>query len=235
VAKPTARALVELAPDARVSRRALDAWPRLEPREHRFTLSIVVRDEGLPEPLAVESFLLAKGKTRRPTVHLQRLADGSGVPGTTLLVAEALIGEGSPFQLEGAREAVLRTVEHFLPFVERHYVMIDSPHDGRPLWDHRAGKRVSIDRAQLRATGGSLEAEPMTPRWHVEPEALGGLAGEPIRMPLGGAFGVGRTILPALGQEGELLAAWGAARMITRTDRRKEKMRRDMWSKVELG
>ena len=50
-----------------------------------------------------------------------------------------------------------------------------------------------------------------------------------------GAFGVGRTILPALGQEGELLAAWGAARIITRTDRRKEQMRREMWSKVELG
>ena len=36
-------------------------------------------------------------------------------------------------------------------------------------------------------------------------------------------------------QEGELLAAWSAARMITRTDRLKEQMRRHMWSKVELG
>jgi hypothetical protein len=75
----------------------------------------------------------------------------------------------------------------------------------------------------------------MVPRWRIEPRSFDGLAGEPIRMPLSGAFGVGRTILPALGQEGELLAAWGAARMITRTDRRKEKMRRDMWTKVELG
>jgi hypothetical protein len=41
--------------------------------------------------------------------------------------------------------------------------------------------------------------------------------------------------LPALGQEGELLAAWSAARLITRTDRRKEQMRREMWSKIELG
>jgi hypothetical protein len=41
--------------------------------------------------------------------------------------------------------------------------------------------------------------------------------------------------LPALGQEGELLAAWSAARLITRTDRHREQMRRDMWSKVELG
>jgi hypothetical protein len=46
---------------------------------------------------------------------------------------------------------------------------------------------------------------------------------------------VGPSTLPALGQEGELLAAWSAARMITRTDKRKERMRREMWSKVELG
>ena len=50
-----------------------------------------------------------------------------------------------------------------------------------------------------------------------------------------GAFVVGKSALPALGQEGQLLAAWSAARVITRTDRRKEKMRREMWSKVELG
>jgi hypothetical protein len=54
-------------------------------------------------------------------------------------------------------------------------------------------------------------------------------------MPIAGVFGVGRAVLPALGQEGELLAAWSASRLITRTDGRKEKMRREMWSKVEIG
>ena len=126
-------------------------------------------------------------------------------------------------------------LERFIPFLDRHYLVIDSPHDGRPLWDLRSGSRVLVDRARVRMTGGSLDAEPMTPRWRIEPRTLYGLAGEPLRTPLGGAFVVGRTTLPALGQEGELLAAWGAARIITRTDRRKEKMRRDMWSKVEIG
>jgi hypothetical protein len=75
----------------------------------------------------------------------------------------------------------------------------------------------------------------MAARWRVDPPSFHGLAGEPLRAPLGGAFGVGPSTLPALGQEGELLAAWGAARLITRTDRRRERMRRDMWSKIELG
>jgi hypothetical protein len=75
----------------------------------------------------------------------------------------------------------------------------------------------------------------MAARWRIEPPAFHGLAAEPLRTPLGGAFVVGPSTLPALGQEGELLAAWSVARMITRTDKRKERMRREMWSKVELG
>jgi hypothetical protein len=75
----------------------------------------------------------------------------------------------------------------------------------------------------------------MIARHRVTPAALGGLAGEPIRTALGNTFVTGRTVLPALGQEGQLLAAWGVARIITRTDRRKEKMLREMWSKVELS
>ena len=56
-----------------------------------------------------------------------------------------------------------------------------------------------------------------------------------MRVPLNRAFLAGATVMPALGQEGQLLAAWSAARIITRTDRGKERMRREMWSKVELS
>ena len=92
-----------------------------------------------------------------------------------------------------------------------------------------------VDRARIRAGGGSLEAEPMIVRHRVNPAGLAGLAGEPVRTALGNTFVTGRTVLPALGQEGQLLAAWSVARIITRTDRRKEKMLREMWSKVELS
>jgi hypothetical protein len=236
----TARALLDLAVDFEPSRRALMALPHLHPAEWRFVVSIVVRDEGVPEALADEAFLLPAWPHRgldasTPLVHLQRWREPCGIRGATLLLAEAAFREGSPLPVARAREAVLGAVEAMLPFVERHYLMIDSPHDGRPLWDFRSGVRVEVDRAALRAAGGSLEAEPMSARWQVEPATFHGLAGEPIRTPLSGAFVVGPSALPALGQEGELLAAWSAARMITRTDGRKERMRRDMWSKVELG
>jgi len=236
----TTRALLDLTSDFDPPRRALVALPHLLPAEWRFVVSVVVRDEGVPAALADEAFLLAGWPHRgldpfTPLVHLQRHREPCGIPGATLLVAEAAIAEGSPLPLERAREAVLGVLEAMLPFLERHYIVIDSPHDGRPLWDLRSGSLVEVERPALRATGGSVDAEPMAPRWHVESPSFYGLAAEPIRTPVAGAFVVGPSALPALGQEGELLAAWSAARMITRTDRHRERIRRDMWSKVELG
>jgi hypothetical protein len=234
------RAVLDLASDFDPPRRALAALPHLLPAEWRFVVSIVVRDEALPGPLGDEAFLLPVWPHRgldasTPLVHLQRRREPCGIAGATLLVAEAAFPEGTPLPVARAREAVLSAIESLLPFLERHYLVIDSPHDGRPLWDFRSGARKDVDRAAARAGGASLDAEPMAARWQIDPATFHGLGGEPIRAPLAAGFVVGPSVLPALGQEGELLAAWSAARAITRTDRRKERMRREMWSKVELG
>ena len=226
---PTAR-LMELAPDFEptIDERA----PVVEAAGSRFVLSMVVRPEGLPAPLAAESFLLPK--TGRE-VHLQK-ADPAA-DGNVLLVAEALLDDDAP-NLGKAREEILATVMELLPFVERHLVVCDSPNDGRPLWDFRQsnaqdavtigdkawGVRArAVDRSRLRSTHGSVEPEAMLARFRVTNPALEGLGGEPIRTSLGNVFVTGKSVLPALGQEGELLAAWGVARVITRTDRRKRR------------
>ncbi|OJY24546.1 MAG: hypothetical protein BGO98_16705 [Myxococcales bacterium 68-20] len=233
--------LLDLAKGFEPSRSEKD--PDVDPSGARFVVSMVVRPEGLPQQLATESFLLPK--SGRP-VHLQKVPGAS--PDTVLLIAEALI-EDDGADLERTREEILGTVMEFLPFIERHILICDSPHDGRPLWDFRNptsgdprigheswGLRAQmVDRSRLRASGGSMEPELMVPRFRVTPPQLAGLAGEPIRTGLGNVFVTGRSVLPALGQEGELLAAWGVARVITRSDRRKEKMLREMWSKVELS
>lgn len=214
----------------------------LEVAEQRFVVSMVVRSEGLPQPLAAESFILPEDGE---PVHLQRQTGTA--PGTELLVAEALLAAGAP--LARARARLVTTVAQHLPFVERHLLVCDSPHDGEPLWDMRSATAQDtpvgapawglfarpIERARLRQGGASLDAEPMTPRLRVVPPQLSGLAGEPLRTSIGNVLVAGRSTLPALGQEGELLAAWGVARIITRTDRRRQKMLREMWSKVELS
>ena len=240
VADTTHARLAEL---ARIEPRRDEGEPDVDVVDGRFVVSLLVRPEGLPAPLATESFLLPKSGL---PVHLHRAEPTEkGV----LLVAEAIVPTDAA-SLAHAREHVLATVFGYVPFLERHVLVCDSPHDGRPLWDFRTpsssdrtvgdkawGLRAQlVDRARLRAFGGSLEPEPMVPRFRVTPAQLEGLAGEALRMPsLGNVFATGRSVLPALGQEGELLAAWGVARIITRTDRRKERMLREMWSKVELS
>ncbi len=223
--------LTELAEGFSPSRRHMETASKVVPTAQRFVVSLVVKDTGIPELLPHDSFLFPREKDVLPVVHLQSMA--GRVPETTLLVAEAIFPHGR--DLSRAREAVLCTLEQHLPFLTPHVVLCDSPHDGRPLWDLRSGKRVDVDRARLRAGGAQSDAEPPTPLYRVDPPQFMGLGGEPIRAPLTNGFVTGPTVLPALGQEGEVIAAWSAARVITRTDRRKEKMRRDMWSKVELA
>jgi hypothetical protein len=75
----------------------------------------------------------------------------------------------------------------------------------------------------------------MAVQWRVDGPSYLSLGGEPVRGPIGRTLLVGSSVLPALGQEGELIAAWSAVRVITRTDGQKERIRRAMWSKVELG
>jgi hypothetical protein len=154
------------------------------------------------------------------------------------LVVEALIPARAGEPLDGVgRERILEMLGRALPFFDRHLVVVDSPHDGRPLWhyesDGSAGSVKKIERIRLH--GASASAEPMVTQWSVDGPSYLSLAGEPVRGPVGRAMLVGSSVLPALGQEGELLAAWSAVRVITRTDGQKERIRRSMWSKVELG
>lgn len=168
---------------------------------------------------------------RHPVVHLQRMEGLDESPSEVTLVAEMLLPTRGPLTLLEARDAVLSTLRAQLPFLDRHVRVIDSPHDGLPLIDRSTGSEREIDRIHL--AEGTPGAEPMRWQWSVEPSGYLDIAGEPIRGPIPGTFLVGRTVLPGLGQEGELIAAWGAARLITRRDRTRQKMRRQMWTKIE--
>jgi len=223
-----------------VTKSARDDWPRLSAEAGRFVVSLVVNTRGLPGPLSKEAFVVPTERKRKdprhPTVHLQRFeasafSERKQAKDETLLVAEAILPTRGPLTLLEAREAVLGTLRDALPFLDEHLLIVDSAHDGLPLYDHRSGTRREIDRMHLRGTTPS--AEPMERLWKVEPTGYLEVAGEPIRGPIPNTYLVGKTVLPGLGQEGELMAAFGAARLITRKDGARQKMRRQMWRKIE--
>jgi hypothetical protein len=203
----------------------------------------VVRMDPAAEPdappdAANESLLVVE--TLLPT---DKWGGSDKLLGATGLTPADAATQGGP--LMGVRERVLDALKRALPFFERHVVAIDSPHDGRPAWlferrggDERKGEPGNLQRRdveRIHLQGAAADAEPMAVQWAVDRPGYLSLAGEPVRGPVRRTLLVGNTVLPALGQEGELLAAWSAVRLITRADRQKERIRRAMWNKVEIG
>lgn len=227
--------LASLAQGQGIHKRALREWPRITSTIGRFTVSFVVRTEGLPVPFGPEAILFTpdgavSSRVRSPTIHISRYDHPTD--GTTYLSAELLLAEHGPLRLAVARSFVLRALCRELPFVEDHLLLVDSPNDGLPAWIYERGQRV---RELERHTLGLPPIEPMVRQLEVDPPGYLGLSGEPIRGPIERTLLLGRSVMPGMGQEGELLAAWGVARLVTRNDRRKAIMRRDMWTKMEIG
>jgi hypothetical protein len=232
--------VAELARGEGVTKQARNDWPQLRAETSRFVVSLRVKTDGLPDLLPAESFVVPERYARRdprsPALRLSRLSpraldSADPEPESTLLIAEALLPARGALTLLEARDAVLSTLREQLPFLERSLSIVDSPHDGLPLWDFGSGKRREVERLHLR--GASSSAEPMERLWATPPTGYLELAGEPVRGPVRGTYLVGPTVLPGLGQEGELIAAWSAARVITGKDRQRQRMRRQMWSKIE--
>ena len=238
--------LAELSEGHGVSRSARDHWPHVDILGGRFVTSVVVEQAGVPAPLPKESFFVG-GSAAHPDLHVQRFdtnvfnpphSMNEPGPPRCLLVAEMLLPAVGGYHLLGARQAVLSTLRNYIPFLDEHLVLVDSPHDGLP-----AQLFVRDDSGQLREKaverifikGVSPAPEPMQPRIRVQSGSYLAIAGEPLRGPIPGTFLAGPTVLPSLGQEGEVLAAWGVSKIITKKDGARQKMRRQMWTKIETG
>ncbi|MFZ5891666.1 MAG: NAD(P)-binding protein [Myxococcota bacterium] len=234
-------AVADLSGGDGVSKAARRDWPRLTADAGRFVVSLCARRKLMPEPLGSVAFILPEGSARRdprrPVVRLEQL-DPSVFPDAharardeVTLVAETILPARGALTLLEAREAVLQTLRDALPFLDEHLLCVDSVHDGLPLYDYASGTRREVDRIHLEGTAPS--AEPMERLWSVSPMGYLDLAGEPLRGPIPNTYLVGKTVLPALGQEGELIAAASVARIVTHRDRARQRMRRQMWTKIE--
>ncbi|HXS16495.1 MAG TPA: phytoene dehydrogenase, partial [Polyangiaceae bacterium] len=173
-----------------ISKRARDHWPHVNVVGGRFVVSVIVDNAGVPAAFPREAFLIGNHPAL-PDLHVQRydshiLSGNAADAQRTLLVAEMLLPNVSGYHLLGARHAVLGTLRRYLPFIDRHLVLVDSPHDGLPAdlisrqsdgtLDHR-----QIERAFIKGVAPSTE--PMQPRFWVQTGSYLSLAGEPLRGP----------------------------------------------------
>jgi phytoene dehydrogenase-like protein len=234
LANLSGQALMELARGEGLRWTAERNWPTLRAGAGRFVLSAIVRRELLPEPLGQEAFLLPEqgsgGRELGPALHLQCLPC-EGAPDERLLVVETIVPASELGRVRELRRSVLERLRREFPFLDRHLIAVDSPHDGLPLDAYAAGQSASVERREL--VGASAAPEPLERRWHAERWGFLGLAAESVRGPIRGTYLVGKTVLPPLGEEGELIAAWSAAQLVTGRDAHRQRRRRQMWSKLD--
>jgi hypothetical protein len=141
----------------------------------------------------------------------------------TVVAAEATLAGGVPPDF---RERVAAEIARVFPFLPRALLLVDSPHDGRPLFDYRSGHREHVERVLLRSGGARMDVEPMLPL-HYVPVASPqhGLMSEPIETPIGNAWYCGDAVVPGLGQEGLWLAARSVAAVVRSKLPEKERLR----------
>ncbi len=190
VSSLSGEALAELSGGEGITKKARDNWPRVEVVGGHFVVGLRVDPRLWPAPLGQESFLVPQA-TELPTLHLSRLPDGDDLESeskTLLLVAKTIVPDPMLDRLFGAREGVLASLREVFPFLDQHLRLVDSPHDGLPAWLYEetpTGRvRRLVDRIHL--PEASTAAEPMQPRFSINPLGYLGVAGEPVRGPVPG-------------------------------------------------
>jgi len=183
--------------------------------------------------MAREVFVLADASAPFGADNALRIeAHPADDAGRRLLCVEALLPrpavEELPGYLEDVRERLLTALRPVIPFLDEHLLMVDSPHDGRGVEDREKGVELPPDEPWSRG------ASTMETLFGYPVRGALGVCALPIRTPIDRLLLCNEQVIPGLGLEGSFLTAWSAARIVTKADRKKEWMRRGLWTKVEL-
>ncbi len=198
---------------------------------YRYTLNLVVMKKGLPVGMGRTVFYARSAEMPYTGENALRVQSSSIDENRQLLCVQALLPrrevEDEDGYLDTVRERLLASLGELVPFLEEHLLLVDSPHDGRP---------PQFVRVPAERLPGRYRRGPATmPAVHTYPvtSALG-LCALPVRSPIDRLLLCSGQVVPALGTEGAMLAAWSVARIISRSDRSKERMCRGLWTKVEI-
>lgn len=208
----------------------LDAVGAPAPWAVRFTLNLVLAAEAIPEGLARNAFLLAHPRAQLgdEVLRIEHAAldrQRAVLSAQALLPVSSLDGDGG--QLDGLRERVLARLHELSPFLQSHVQLVDSPHDGRGVFDARSGQVRAADEAHRRGP------ETMPTLYAFPRKELHGCTALPIRTPIKRLLLCNDQVVPGLSNEAPFLTAWSAARVVARSLGR-QWMNRGRWTKVEL-
>ena len=197
IAGMSAEQLLPLLGDERPSKRLAEA-AQLRPSLYRYHLHLVVPMDVLPDALGRVAFSVRdpQGPLVEDNALALHLADGYGQH--AVLSAEALTSDPAPGALAVLRKRVRRHLAELLPFIDRHVLLVHSPHDGIPP------EGVAKDEP--------FATRAMEPLWPIAAPLLG-FCGLPYDSGMKGLLLGSRQALPGLGIEGEIEAAARLAKL----------------------
>lgn len=194
----------------------------------RFGVNLGVSRAVVPAGLAGRAFLRFGPGLEDDLLWIEQVPQAD--PGKAALhVSCVLRPERAERIASGAlRDAILDRVRGIVPFLDKHLEVLHSPYDGFGPLDLTG-----------RAAGGAppVPHPEEIPRWLLNPPHLDGLLGVesyPYRTGIKGLLFAGRYAVAGLGFEGEMIAAWGAARIAAKMDPRRERLVKAMRAKVEV-
>ena len=187
----------------------------IKPAAWRYLVHLVAPLDALPDALGRLAYVV--GDLGQPltganalTLHL---ADGYGQHAVLSVEAHTpnTPDGASPEALRALRTAVRRELDKQLPFVDRHLLLVHSPHDGF------APEGVDGERGQ------APPPVTMEPIWAMPRDDRPlGFCGLPHGTGIKHLLLASRQVLPGLGVEGELAAGWAAARLVLQTERKRD-------------
>ena len=195
---------------------------------YRYTLNLVVKREGIPAALGRTVYWLCGPDSQPCPTEALRMKRFACDPHHDLLSFEALV----PLEQLGAdhsatldlRTQVWSRVKELLPFVTEYTVVRDSPHDGLDPeinGDFGAGQELG------------RRGRHTLPRTYSYPRTTAlSCAALPVRTSVKRLLLCGQQVLPGLGPEGELLAAYGACQWISKKEQSSEWTRRRHWAQL---
>jgi hypothetical protein len=209
----------------RSTRKLRELAAAVRPACHRYTLCLLVRREALPEGMGAR--VIAVRDPAQPLLEDNALCITVGsadredqIPiWVECLVPGAALAAG-PGYLGVVRARVRERLGRLMPFFDRHLVVLASPHDGLPP--------ELPDRNPSLAPPEPIAATPMMAALTSDlPRALA-VAGVPHATGIRNLTLASAENLPGLGREGELVSAWGAARLIAGPQTRREMSRHEV-------
>lgn len=193
-----------------------------------YALNLGVAAEVVPEGLANTAFLHGASFFEDELLRIEKIPQKNAKKAALHVSCVVPRDRLQDIQTGALRDRILDRMRRLIPYLDNHLEVIHSPYDGL---------------GPLDLTAAAVGDAPPVPHpeeilsWPIYPPVPGsvlGIGAMPHRTGIKGLLLSGGQVVRGLSVEGEMLAAWGAARIVRKMDPRRERLVKSMRSKVEL-